>query len=65
LVRGKGDGNPCACCDRLINDAQIQFEVEYQSGDGVRMALMMHAICFDVWREESRGHRVSSEPRLR
>jgi hypothetical protein len=67
LFGGKGDGALCACCDRFITSAEIQFDIESpRAGDWVSHP--MHLDCFELWRHESeaisaRRARDAEEPR--
>src|SRR5579862_148090 len=49
----KGDGSVCACCDRCISSAEIQFDVECHCAKGGWAPLSMHLACFHTWRNES------------
>jgi hypothetical protein len=49
----KGDGSVCACCDRCISSAEIQFDVECHCAKGGWAPLSMHLTCFHTWRSES------------
>src|SRR5579872_4602530 len=54
LLGGRGEGTPCACCDRFITSSQIQFNIESpRANDWVSHA--MHLDCFELWRKESRA----------
>jgi hypothetical protein len=55
LYGGKGDGSLCACCDRFITGAEIQFEVECPVPRGTWTPLPMHLHCFHAWCSESRA----------
>ena len=46
----KGDGSVCACCDRAITDAEIQFDVECHNPNSGWSPLSMHLNCFHTWR---------------
>ena len=56
LFGGRGDGEVCACCDRIIHRSQMMFEVNCNLGTNVRISLHMHVPCFDVWTRESRAY---------
>jgi hypothetical protein len=54
LFGGKGEGTLCACCDRFITSAEIQFDIESpHAGEWVSHAMHLH--CFELWRIESRA----------
>ena len=55
LFGGKGDGSLCACCDRFITGAEIQFDVECPAPKGGWLSLPMHLNCFHAWCSESVG----------
>jgi hypothetical protein len=49
----KGDGSPCACCDRCITDSEIQFDVECHTPQAGWSPFSMHLNCFHTWRSAS------------
>lgn len=49
----KGDGSACACCDRPISAAEIQFDVEYRASASAWSTFPMHLHCFQTWRSAS------------
>lgn len=49
----KGDGSVCACCDRAITDAEIQFDVECHIANSGWSPFSMHLNCFHTWRNAS------------
>jgi len=61
LFGGKGDGDPCACCGRLITSAQIQFEVDFT---GVAV-VEMHLNCHDEWVKASTDLKAPPSPSAR
>ena len=54
LFGGRGEGTPCACCDRFITSSQIQFDIESPRAGGW-VSHAMHQDCFELWRMESRA----------
>lgn len=55
LFGGRGEGTLCACCDRFITSAEIQFDIESQRAGGW-VSHAMHLDCFELWRSEARAH---------
>lgn len=47
----KGDGLSCACCDDVITNQQIEYDLELCSEMGAATTLPMHGICFQAWHE--------------
>lgn len=54
LFGGRGDGTLCACCDRFITSAEIQFDIESPAADGWE-SHPMHLDCFELWRSEAQA----------
>jgi hypothetical protein len=54
LFGSRGEGTPCACCDRFITSSEIQFDIESRRADGW-ISHAMHLECFELWRIESRA----------
>jgi hypothetical protein len=63
---GKGDGKPCAVCERVISRWETQYDIELRVDPRAAMELPMHQQCYDFWRNESlmlqKGHRSTGEP---
>jgi hypothetical protein len=48
LFGGKGDGDPCVCCSRLILSTHVQYDIACAGTD-----FSMHLHCYNEWRRAS------------
>jgi hypothetical protein len=58
---GRGCGAPCAICDRPINADELEYELEFVTGDSGKLAdYHVHSGCFWAWEGERR--KLASKP---
>ena len=53
---GRGEGYPCAACERRVSAADVEYEWDASDGPDLRF----HWACFTLWSEEQR--RVHAAP---
>jgi len=52
LFGGHGTGALCSCCDRVIREDQIEFEIHTANEQCEQLRLMMHSHCMRIWYDE-------------
>jgi hypothetical protein len=52
IFGGYGHDQACACCDSLIGESEVLYEIEL-AVQQPPLILSMHRECFNVWMEES------------
>jgi hypothetical protein len=59
---GQGCGAPCAICGRPINADELEYELEFATGDSGKQlaAYHVHIDCFWAWEAERR--KLASKP---
>ena len=65
---GRGDGAPCAICDELVQQDEVEFELDFGrseddpglGNDG--MGLLVHLRCFQAWELERQNFDASVGP---
>jgi len=52
LFGGHGTGALCSCCDRVIREDEIEFEIHAATDGAEQLRLMMHSHCMRIWYDE-------------